>query len=215
MKLGSHLEVQYALMTFGIPMQCSPIMADGTLKPNIYEEYLKERKEKEEKYKIEQEEQEKKMGHVLYPLSNDVLLGRGRPYQEYVGNLRLAKLVEQHRPTYQRAADRFEKTCISMDVVKLVYESGGRFLQKKKMPIKQQQQEGGIIMSMNGTKNNNNNAAATTTTANATTTFDESQKQEQQPMMYEYWEIVSDHIAREKVSHSFRTKTTTSSSNIV
>lgn len=159
---GSHLEVQYALMTFGIPMKSIPIRDDGTLKPEINEQYLRERQIKDKEFRRREEDESLRGGVILYPNLNDVLLGRGRPFQQYAGNQRLNRMVDAHREQYQRIIDRFEKTCLSMDIVKLVQESGGRFLQRT--------QHG--------------------------------------------WERVTDFVAREKVSHSFRTKPSSSTSSL-
>ena len=73
---------------------------------------------------------------VEYPSSNDVLLGRGRPFQ--VWNCHLSELIKMHRERYEGAPSRFEKTCISIDIVKTVKSTGGRFLQRS-------QDEGGWV----------------------------------------------------------------------
>jgi hypothetical protein len=39
-------------------------------------------------------------------------------------------VVDLHRDKYQQATERFDKTCISLDVVKTTQESKGRFLQR-------------------------------------------------------------------------------------
>jgi hypothetical protein len=107
------------------------------------------------------------------PGPNDILLGRGRPYQEYEGNQILATFIDQYREEYQES-DRFGKTCISKMVLQMVKkQKGARFLQRA---------------------------------------LGDSH----------LWIEVSDAVAREKISHSFRTKnkrsstsdsTTTNSSN--
>jgi hypothetical protein len=148
---GSNTEVQYDLMTFGIPMSVIQINPDGSLKKELNERYLRDRRKKEANFKRQEDIEAKR---IHYPLPNDVLLGRGRPYQEYAGNQRLAMVVELNRDKYQQATKRFEKTCTSLDVVKFIQESKGRFLHRTP----------------------------------------------------EGWEEVSDFVARDKVSHSFRTK---------
>ena len=95
---------------------------------------------------------------IEFPTNRDILLGRGRPYQEYPGNVALSEIIEPHRQQYQ-SANRFDKTCISKMVVQIVKEQlGARFLQR------------------------------------AGEDSDE-------------WQEVADSVAREKVSHGFRTKT--------
>jgi hypothetical protein len=98
------------------------------------------------------------------PGPHDILLGRGRPYQEYEGNQILATLIDQYREEYQ-ASDRFGKTCISKMVVQMIKtQKGARFLQRA---------------------------------------LDDSH----------FWVEVSDAVAREKISHSFRTKNKRSSTS--
>lgn len=41
-------------------------------------------------------------GNIDFPLSNDVLLGRGRPYQEFTGNARLSAVIDMHRDAYDQ-----------------------------------------------------------------------------------------------------------------
>jgi hypothetical protein len=93
---------------------------------------------------------------IMFPLKNDVLLGRGRPFQEFPGNVQLAKIIDDYREAYQ-AGKKLDKTAISTKSLKLVKDSNGRFL-KKEDNIKG------------------------------------------------FWVDVSDEVAREKVSHGFRTK---------
>jgi hypothetical protein len=67
----------------------------------------------------------------LTPGKNDVLLRRGRPFQEWHGNLQLAKTVAMHRKEYGNA-DRAKKTAVSKDVLSIVKSCDGRFLQQDK-----------------------------------------------------------------------------------
>jgi hypothetical protein len=143
-------------MTFGLAPSVMPIHTDGRFNPEVNELYLVDRQKIEAEEKRQQQELAKTQKCIDSPGPNDILLGRGRPYQEYTGNHRLAALVEVQREQYQQAAGRFRKTCISMDVVKMIHGIQGRFLQRTN----------------------------------------------------EGWEAVTDSLAREKVSHSFRTKPT-------
>ena len=138
------MEIQYSLMTFGIPTHALPLNMDGTLDvarscQQIYAG------EPQPTYKPSgtsaaamvtiQEEEAKDDDSttttmiVQFPRPNDVLCGRGGPYQSYGGNLRLTKIADAYREKYQRA-ERFEKMCIAADVVKLVQASGVRFLKR-------------------------------------------------------------------------------------
>ena len=63
--------------------------------------------------------------------AHTVVLGRGNPYQQYPGNLRLAQIIDEHRVAYN-TSDRANKTVISKRIVELVKESNGRFLKKRR-----------------------------------------------------------------------------------
>lgn len=202
-------------MTFGIPISVVPLEErTGNYLSHLNEQYLKQREETEERrrrvqrerraeeqrlLKEQQEEQRKKDQKkkqekkssstvsasastpsakkkekktifkpsivVDSPLENDVLLGRGRPFQDYVGNQQLGRMIDQQRQRYLSAKDRFDKTYISMQIVEEIQKLGGRFLQRS--PDK-----GG-------------------------------------------WELVSDAVARDKVSHSFRSGHSRNSSTTI
>ena len=62
--------------------------------------------------------------------SKDVLLEKGGCRQKHPANAFLSELVEMKRSAYQNAS-KFEKTCISMSIVKLVKEADGRFLKRR------------------------------------------------------------------------------------
>jgi hypothetical protein len=65
------------------------------------------------------------------PTRNDVLLGRGVPYQDYAGNVRLSKFIEIHRDRYfDPGAARGEKKRICDEMIVAVHQSQGRFLKR-------------------------------------------------------------------------------------
>jgi len=152
---GSHLECTYSLMGFGIPLNTLPLDNENNVSTEKVSSWMQARFEKERGLAI-QKAAASTPGFLEFPLSTDVLLGRGRPFQEFPGNRRLAMLVEQHRNQYQ-SSDKLGKTAISLDIVRAIKSGGGRFL-------KRSEEAGG-------------------------------------------WTVVADGVAREKVSHNFRTKT--------
>jgi hypothetical protein len=85
--------------------------------------------EKDAEWKCLEESKSSKC--VACPLPQDVLLGRGRPYQEFPGNIHLGRIVDLYRDRYKQTTERLEKTVISMEVVQRIQASGGRFLQRK------------------------------------------------------------------------------------
>jgi hypothetical protein len=70
-------------------------------------------------------------GRIDYPLMRDILLGRGKPYQEYPGNKMLAQVIEARKEEYQNV-DRFAKICISIEIGKQMEEAEHRFLTRDK-----------------------------------------------------------------------------------
>jgi hypothetical protein len=71
-------------------------------------------------------------GDGIQPTEYDVLFGRGKPFQDHPGNLRLHSIVNLYKPNYTQSR-RHEKTAIAEDVVKLIKNDGkhiGRFLKQ-------------------------------------------------------------------------------------
>jgi hypothetical protein len=163
---GSDLENQYGLASFGIAQDILGVNANGELRLEAFQEQLQKwkREEEEEEVAAAAAAKRRPVGNtnssrqkeIDYPCETDVLFGRGRSYQEYHGNLRLAAVVDYFRQVHVQS-DRATKTAISKQVVRLIQIGGGRFLER--------------TIAMNGG-----------------------------------WVAVSDSVAREKVSHSFRTK---------
>lgn len=69
------------------------------------------------------------LGRILFPRANDVLLGRGRPYQEFFGNRMMATMIADMKEEYQ-ASGKNRKTEVTNIVLQRVKQSGGRFLKK-------------------------------------------------------------------------------------
>ena len=94
--------------------------------------------------------------YILQPQSQDILFGRGKPFQERPGNVWFRNLLESYRDRYE-AAGKAEKTKLATEIVLVVKaHKDARFLKQSD-------------------KGN-------------------------------YWIEVDDKVAREKVSHSFRTR---------
>ena len=69
----------------------------------------------------------------IYPNEADCLLGRGKPYQSFAGNRRLAEIIEPLRLRYIAAASRNEKKEIVDKAIELHFQEGGRFLRRSSM----------------------------------------------------------------------------------
>jgi hypothetical protein len=70
-------------------------------------------------------------GGIESPYPFDVLFGRGKPYQDHPGNVRVRKVVKLHKARYCQAK-RNEKTDIADEIVTCMKNagSGGRFLKR-------------------------------------------------------------------------------------
>lgn len=64
---------------------------------------------------------------VGVPARNDVLSGKGRAIQNHIGNMRFRQLIQDCRNTYDNA-DYDEKKTLTLEVLGIVKQSGGRFL---------------------------------------------------------------------------------------
>ena len=172
------MEVHYALMTYGILIHSLPIDTSGTLDLS----YVKREVEKyynNGKNGSASSKRDKNESNIIIdiPASNDVVLGRGYPYQQFPGNLRLAILIDSYREMYSKS-NRTNKTKISNMIVQMVKnQQNGRFITKQRSNA--DNRDSGD----DDTVSSNNNEG------------------------YGGWVIVSDEVAREKVSHGFRTKT--------
>jgi hypothetical protein len=129
---GSHLEVEYNLCTFGIDLRD----LDATDSAQAYgEEYIKKflwnRRRFEAESNQKDRELERETGVILHPSPLDVLCGRGRPYQDFPGNIRVGLIVDEHVPTYLKTKARHAKTIIAHGIVRTVQEGGGRFLTRR------------------------------------------------------------------------------------
>jgi hypothetical protein len=123
---GSALEIQYSLMTFGIPTKGFPIHNGGEPRLEEYHQQLEKRRAQESGFKDE----ERLDSRIYCPSPLDVLCGRGKPFQEHAGNVCLAELIEKHQDVY-RTTKRGAKSQVSKDILQKVREYDGRFLKKK------------------------------------------------------------------------------------
>lgn len=130
MHFGSKLEVQYSLMPFGIDLSAFLDPGQGTLSKRYIDAYLEDRRLKEaEAERLSMELLASRPGSYFYPTPKDVIMGRGRPYVSWPGNVRLPKLVSKYIYQYTKASNsRNGKSAVAMEVVDAVRQEGGRFL---------------------------------------------------------------------------------------
>ena len=128
---GTDLEVLYALMTFGLPLKSLPVTADGTIKMELHERFLKQRTAIESERKQKELDRFKATGLVEYPTWHDIICGRGKPFQTFSGNLDFAKVIDVYRDEYQNSKEHLDKMVISTNILHQVQASGCRFLKKQ------------------------------------------------------------------------------------
>ena len=155
---GSHVEVMYDLVSFGIPRSAIPIDATGTPYTREHLEWVERRLEMEndnrhaprraqailEKARIcpspgppslsspstQSMESSTDVSADFGINSQDVLFGRGKYVVDHPGNMKFRRLVDVYMHKYEEA-ERLEKTCIAEAIVQMIQESNGRFLKKE------------------------------------------------------------------------------------
>jgi hypothetical protein len=133
--VGSDLEIQYSLMSFGVQLQSDySVLGQGIYGLEHVTSYLQHRREKDNENLRLEAEGVTSRGNLLFPRKQDVLMGRGRPYQTWPGNVRLAQLVLEHTDQYTQATEQgFDKTTIVSYIIGLVgRDNGGCLLIGKK-----------------------------------------------------------------------------------
>ena len=131
---GSAIEMRYSLLTFGIHCEgLLPTVGGEDEKPAILKEFYERRLEIERCHEEQRLKDEARTEIIIFPENVDVLLGRGRPYQDFIGNRRFAELIDSQIKRFQSCESQFEKTCVILDVVKQVKNNKGRFLKRNSM----------------------------------------------------------------------------------
>jgi hypothetical protein len=129
---GSSTELEYSLLTFGI--SAKGILESGAgeeaVKSKLMQKYNQDRREIEKRKEEAAAAEEATSETIAFPTQKDVLLGRGRPYPEFPGNIHLDELVDGEVRRYKECRHQFEKTRIILDAIKAIQDSGGRFLKR-------------------------------------------------------------------------------------
>lgn len=182
--LGSPVEIQYELGSYGIPTYAMPFDVNGRFSLDVYQRELKERIALEEQRKLAL----KNSGRIDHPSSYDVLLGRGRPYQEFPGNIHLAALVEQNQHAYE-TGERNEKQVLAKFVTDQILEKGGRFLKRPE-----------------NYETSSTTKPDDTTSSSCDATMNGGVDSNTSAICYCAWELVDDETIKVKIGNSFRTK---------
>jgi hypothetical protein len=128
---GTATEVQYSLLSFGLPTQSLPVTYEGELKTAGHLKWIQRRQSRDKAYF-----EACRLGQVFsfygvdLPAPRDVLLGRGKTVQEHFGNVYLRSIeVASLSEKYTNSA-KSDKNSVGMEVVKATKEAGGKFLKR-------------------------------------------------------------------------------------
>ena len=136
-------------MTYGIPSSIIPVADSGKMKTENHKKWLARRTAKDNHLKMALAAAKygndtssstlpvygfsgTKYGFegIDFPNPNDVLLGRGKPFRDHTGNVRLRHIVEQYREEYDSKEVPGQKAEMAEVVIKIIgnSEPAGRFL---------------------------------------------------------------------------------------
>ena len=115
--------MKYALVSYGISPDALPLDANGYVIDTQFRKDVAEQREVEEEIR----QRKADLPIIEYPNQRDVLLGRGKPIQDFPGNIRLNILVEQQRTNYESLNKGGKSACIA-ELVHSIHQMGGRFL---------------------------------------------------------------------------------------
>jgi hypothetical protein len=119
----NHMETQYELMTFGIPVDALPVNNQGEVKKSHQSKWMERRRIKDISI-----HQTGCFHGIDLPGRDDVVLRRGIKFHEHPGNFRMRLLVESNQEVYKMAPVR-EKAPIGDKIVQEIKKEGGRFLE--------------------------------------------------------------------------------------
>jgi hypothetical protein len=114
-------------MTFGIQACMIPLDDNNQLKLDDFTNHIDDLKRLEAEVEAEAEA----VSFIPFPSRFDILLGRGKPYQEYSGNQWLNTFITAYYERFQHAGSHYgHKNEICKTIIHMISESGGRFLKR-------------------------------------------------------------------------------------
>lgn len=152
--VGTHVECQYALATYGIPLQGLAVNANGDISTFFHLDWIKRLREKEVAklaqalpFPIRSKVSASPAGGpkgwpdvvgksptaketvnlILHPDEKDILFGRGKSVVEHPGNTWFRDIVDNFMLRYE-AGTRKDKAIMGDLLVSMVKNAGGRFL---------------------------------------------------------------------------------------
>lgn len=126
---GSRAEIDFALQTFGIPAQESPVRDDGSCSVTAHREWLSMLRIQEEKEASALANGEILEEFIVIPHRFDVLFGKDSSTRDHTGTRRALHVVEMHFEEYERLG-KYQKTDVAEKIISIIHASGGRFLRQ-------------------------------------------------------------------------------------
>ena len=111
-------------MTFGVPVHALPITEEGVVNIANHSKWIVKRQVKEAALLSAGA-----FDGIDLPGPNDVLRGRGKPYQQHTGAQNMRYLVDLHLVQYNKAP-MGSKTMIAHKIVGAIKQRSGRFLKR-------------------------------------------------------------------------------------
>lgn len=128
---GTKLEAQRSLLSYGVKLPNCFTPGEGLLSRERLMVELEHRRKKEADMRRIIEKQLLVSDLSECPSKYDVLMGRGKPFIGWEGNVRLSKLIRDNTDRYmENKINRVDKTMIAMKIVQIIQISGGRFIQR-------------------------------------------------------------------------------------
>ena len=112
-------------MTFGIPVEVCPLTLDGEPKLANHLKWLKKREIKDEAIR-----RTGVFNKIDLPGFSDVLVGKGKPFQQHPGNVYLRQLVELHVDAYTTSRRNEDKRTMVQKILQTISDQSGSFLKK-------------------------------------------------------------------------------------
>ncbi|KAL3905251.1 MAG: hypothetical protein SGILL_009751 [Bacillariaceae sp.] len=118
---GGDLEMRYAIMSFGIPVDLIPLTETGKIKTKNLLQWIKVRQELESS-------QVTPSSPVECPNSSDVVFRFGQSNMEHPGNVVFRGLLEKYYDQHRKTTSSNEKRVVTWSVVEELEKHNGRFL---------------------------------------------------------------------------------------
>ena len=88
----------------------------------------------EDRQRLEEQRQQERLKYptrrtIAVPFREDVLLGKGTPFQIHTGNKKLRQFVSDRYKKYERA-HKGEKKAVAQEIVDIIRGNGGLFLKQ-------------------------------------------------------------------------------------